>query len=427
MAISRPFLLALLGAVLLGATFFAVQNARDDSDGDAAAPAAQSAPEQQAAAPAEPAAPAMTPDEALEAALSPSGVGSTSFTAELLARGEGERAGIELSGAWEMGAANDLPEIELNVSAQGLEPGQTFEGGFVAVDEAAYFTQGRKAWRLPGEVWDPLVDQAARNGFDPQRLSLPVDPKKWVGEAKSEGTETIDGVETTHVSATIDEKRVARDVLAALRASGQEIGGTPLSAVERGVKSAELDAWVGTEDRILRRLSVESVIVDDGERGVVSLDVRLTGVNKPQDIEAPANLSRGVPGGLLGQFADGFASSLSRRVGGQPLSLAALTSPSPQRAARAVAKHKKVVILFQNPEGLDDRAMRREVNALARRTNALVLVDHVDTVERYGKMVEDLGVSQTPSVVLIDRAGDARLIEGYVDNKTLAQAVADAR
>jgi hypothetical protein len=29
MAISRPFLLALLGAVLLGASFFAVQNARD--------------------------------------------------------------------------------------------------------------------------------------------------------------------------------------------------------------------------------------------------------------------------------------------------------------------------------------------------------------------------------------------------------------
>ena len=40
MAISRPFLLALVGAVLLGATFFAVQNARDTS-GDAAAPAEQ--------------------------------------------------------------------------------------------------------------------------------------------------------------------------------------------------------------------------------------------------------------------------------------------------------------------------------------------------------------------------------------------------
>jgi hypothetical protein len=62
-----------------------------------------------------------------------------------------------------------------------------------------------------------------------------------------------------------------------------------------------------------------------------------------------------------------------------------------------------------------------------RRTKALVLTDHVDAVERYGKLVEDIGVSQTPSIVIIDRSGKARLIEGYVDADTLTQAVADAR
>ena len=427
MAISRPFLLALLGAVLLGATFFAVQNARDNSDGDAAPAAQQAAPEQQAAAPAEPAAPAMTPDEALEAALSPSGIGSTSFTVTASLRGGGERASLELSGAWEMGAANDLPALELNVSARGPESGQRFEGGFVAVDEAAYFTQGQTGWRLPDEVWAPLVEQAAQNGFDPSRFSLPVNPSRWVGQARSEGTETLDGVETTHVSATLDEARVTRDVLTALRASGQEIDGIPAAAIRRGVKSAELDAWVGTEDRTLRRLAFESVLVDGGERAAVALDVQLTGVNKAQEIDAPAKLSQGMPNGLLGRFAEGFASSLSRRVGGQTLSLAALTSANPQRAARAVAQHKKVVILFHNPRGSDDRLMTRVMRELDRRTQAVVLRDHVDAVERYGKLVEDLGVSQTPSVVLIDRTGEARLVEGYVDTETLAQAVADAR
>jgi hypothetical protein len=113
--------------------------------------------------------------------------------------------------------------------------------------------------------------------------------------------------------------------------------------------------------------------------------------------------------------------------GGQPLSLAALNSPNPGRAARAVADGKKVVILFHNPKGLDDREMRKVIRRLDARTRALVLVDHVDAVDRYGSMVEDLGVSQTPAVVLIDRTGTARLIEGYVDTDTLAQAVADAR
>jgi hypothetical protein len=56
-----------------------------------------------------------------------------------------------------------------------------------------------------------------------------------------------------------------------------------------------------------------------------------------------------------------------------------------------------------------------------------VLTDRVDAVERYGKLVEDLGVSQTPSVVLIDSAGNARLIEGFIDTSSLTQAVADTR
>ena len=85
------------------------------------------------------------------------------------------------------------------------------------------------------------------------------------------------------------------------------------------------------------------------------------------------------------------------------------------------------MILFRNPQGLDDRAMAPVMRDVARRTGALVLTDHVDAVERYGKLVEDLGVSQTPSVVIIDRSGEARLIEGYLDSDTLTQAVADTR
>jgi thioredoxin-related protein len=85
------------------------------------------------------------------------------------------------------------------------------------------------------------------------------------------------------------------------------------------------------------------------------------------------------------------------------------------------------VIFFRNPRGLDDRAVRQAVNAVDRNTQAVVLTDHVDAVERYGKLVEDLGVSQAPSIVIIDRTGNARLIEGYVDPGSLTQAVADAR
>jgi hypothetical protein len=122
-----------------------------------------------------------------------------------------------------------------------------------------------------------------------------------------------------------------------------------------------------------------------------------------------------------------IAGGLGGATGADSVSLAALTSPNPRRAARAVRDHRKVVILFRNPRGLDDRAVTSVMRDVDRRTKALVLSDDVDAVERYGKLVEDLGVSQTPSIVIIDRTGNAQLIEGYVDSDTLTQAVADAR
>jgi hypothetical protein len=413
MPISRPFLIALLGAVLLGATFFAFHNVRDNS-GDDAAPAAQ-----QPALAQQDATPAASPEELLQAAFKGGEVDSSEFSAQVSIDAEGQRADLDFSGAFEQGAVGDIPEFE--VSAQLTAPGQRFEGGFTSLGNEAFLTQGDTGWRVPDEVWSPVVEAVAKGaGAQPQNLSVPVDPQSWIRDVESEGTESLDGVETTHVSASVDSERVVRDLFAAARA----IGRTMPDAAAGAVEDVEFDAWIGTDDRVVRRVAVDAQFA---ERGELSFDLELTGVNEPQDIEAPADISPGMPDGMFGQFAQGTVAGLSGMSGGGPVSLSALSSPNPGRAARAVADGKKVVILFQNPDGLDDREMRKVMRQLDARTQAVVLTDHVDTVDRYGKMVEDLGVSQTPAVVLIDRTGQARLIEGYVDTDTLAQAVADAR
>jgi hypothetical protein len=415
MPISRPFLIALLGAVLVGATFFAFQNVRDNSGDDAAPAAQQSVPEQQAAAP------AASPEELLQSAFQGGEIDSAAFSAQVSIDAQGQRADVDVSGAFEQGAVGDVPEFE--VSAQLTAPGERFEGGFTSLGDEAFFTQGDTRWRVPDEVWSPLVEAVANGaGAEPQNLSLPVDPQSWIRDVESEGTESLDGVETTHVSASVDSERVVRDLFAAARATGRTL--PDAGRVAGAVEDAEFDAWIGTDDRVVRRITLD---VSFAERGELSFDLELTGVNEPQDIEAPADVSSGMPDGMFGQFAQGMVAGLSGMSSGQPVSLAALTSPNPGRAARAVADGKKVVILFHNPDGIDDRLMRRVVRQLDARTRAVVLTDHVDAVDRYGSMVEDLGVSQTPAVVLIDRTGTARLIEGYVDTDTLAQAVADAR
>jgi hypothetical protein len=433
MAISRPLLLALLGALLLGATFFAVQNARDSAGDDAAAPAAEQVqPAEEAAAPAEPAEPAASPEELLQSAFTGGDIESAAFDAKFAARGDNTRARLELSGAFERGAANDVPEAEVNF-VLGAD-GSRARGGFVSLGDEAFFTRGDTGWRVPDEAWTPLVEAVASGaGAQPQSIALPFDPQTWIRDVESEGTETLAGVETTHISASVDVKRVFDDVAGVARQSGAPLPSARDAA--RSVERAEFDVWVGNEDRVLRRLSADLAFApprelrgpNDAARSQISFDLELTGVNRPQEIEAPATVRGGMPGGQLGELAQGMVTALTAFGGGEPVSLAALSTRNPQRAAKAVADGKKVVILFENPDGLDDRAMRGVMRQLDARTRALVLTDDVEAVDRYGSMVEDLGVSQTPSVVLIDSRGQARLIEGYADTDTLAQALADAR
>ena len=373
MAISRPFLLALIGAVLLAAAAFAFQNARTGARGDAA-PAAQSS--QPVAPPAAAAEPAAIPLDTLRSAVSGK-LESAAFDVRLRLSAGADSARVGLSGAFERGAANDVPAVD--VHAQVRASGRSVAGGFVTVDEKAYVTRGEDAWQLPTDIWDPVEVPALH-------------PETWVRDAKAVGQERLDGVATTHVSASVDTKAVARDL-------------------GRSVPDDEgrLDAWVGS-DGVLRRLSAR-LRPGSSDRGGVDLELNLTAVNEPQTIEAPADIREGLPGGSLGEFLG--------RVGAG--------TENPRKAARAVRSGRKVVLLFLNPRGVDDRAVSRSLPAVRRKSNALVLTDRVDAVERYGKLVEDLGVSQTPSVVIIDSAGKARLIEGFIDTRSLTQAVADTR
>jgi hypothetical protein len=417
MAISRPFLLAVLGAALLAATAFSIQRARDRASADPV-PAEQTS--QPVAPPATETDPAATPVETLKSALSGK-LTSAAFDVELRVSGGAESARVDLMGAFERGAANDVPAIDLDAKIDAS--GRSLAGGFVAVEEKAYFTRGGDAWQLPPEAWEPVVQAVAGETAAPaQAPAFELHPETWIRDAETVGQEELDGVETTHVSASVDVEALARDLTQV--AAGAAASLPPPGRVTKLVERAELDVWVGS-DQVLRRLTARVGL--DAPRSGVDLEVDLTGVNEPQNIQAPANVRVGLPGGEFGELVQGFTTGVSGVTGEQPLSAAALATDNPRKAARAVRSGRRVVILFRNPRGLDDQAVARSLRAVERDSNAVVLTDHVDAVERYGKLVEDLGVSQTPSVVLIDRTGEARLIEGFIDTSSLTQAVADTR
>ncbi len=410
MAISRPFLLALLGAVLLGATVLAVSSARSGSDNDAAPAAVQSDPAQPPAQTTVQSAPADT----LRSAFNLDKVKSARFKANLYLVDRKTKARFSVDGAFD--TAGDAAIPNFRVRANFWLNGASARGGLVSVGDRAYFVRGDTGWRVPAALWTPLAQQVESGGQ--QKLPFDLHPETWVRDVKSEGSARIAGVDTEHVTATVDVEAAFSDLA---KAAG---GTVNRRAIQRDVKRAELEVWVGKDDNIVRQIQVQML---GKRRQGVEFDARLLDVNEPQQIEAPAHVRAGAPSGIFGAFAQGIATGIGGAAGVDNTSLSALTSPNPGRAARAVRKHKKVVILFRNPRGLDDRAMTSVMRSVDQRTKALVLTDDVGAVERYGKLVEDLGVSQTPSIVIIDRKGKARLIEGYVDSNTLTQAVADAR
>src|SRR5687768_8163277 len=121
MAISRPFLLAVLGVLLMGVTVVAVTGARSGSDSDTEPAVVQTEqPPAQSTSTA-------TPADTLTSAFAFNDLESASFDAKLSVGQGDQSASFDLSGSFQRGAANDVPEFE--VSGRIKTSGETVSGG----------------------------------------------------------------------------------------------------------------------------------------------------------------------------------------------------------------------------------------------------------------------------------------------------------
>ena len=430
MALSRPLLLALLGVALLGATVFAVQNARDKAADDPA-PVAQQTADPAAPATSTPAQSAsVAPAELLRTGVTAESLESAAFRGALTFSSGGVRNVIKTSGAFELGGPKETPKVDFHLSVRANSMNLNAAGGFVTTGDRAWFTRGDTGYAVPQEAWSKLVE-ARQSGAAPAGdiPTMNIDPSRWLGDVKSEGTEQMDGVQVTHVSGDVNPTKAVIDLAEAMSES------SPLPNAEQrlrqgGLTDGHLDAWVG-DDKIVRRVSLEMSGKRDGGRRVnAAFELDLSGVNKPQNITRPAKVKNALPSGAFGQFATGFVAGLGNRLGvsADDLRLGVPNTNAHVKAERAVADNRKVVIFFENPKGFDDKAVSRSVRTLDRRTKSVVvLTDDVRNADRYESKLEDLGVNQAPAIVVIGRSGKASLIEGYIDAELLVQVVADAR
>jgi hypothetical protein len=99
----------------------------------------------------------------------------------------------------------------------------------------------------------------------------------------------------------------------------------------------------------------------------------------------------------------------------------------PLAVQRALNARRTVVIFFRGSGSADDRATARAGAGLRGTRGVTVVSDRIGRLGRYRAVVGDLGISQAPAVVIVDRGRTARVVQGYVDPATLAQDVADTR
>jgi hypothetical protein len=96
--------------------------------------------------------------------------------------------------------------------------------------------------------------------------------------------------------------------------------------------------------------------------------------------------------------------------------------PSP--VARALDAKKTVVILFWSTGGVEDRSVKNSVDQLPRRGGkTAVFTDQVANLSRYTRITAAASVTQTPSLVIVNRKGQAEVLNGYYDFQTIRQYV----
>ena len=110
-------------------------------------------------------------------------------------------------------------------------------------------------------------------------------------------------------------------------------------------------------------------------------------------------------------------------------------TPTPQgmtAAARfhiaqvAIQQHKVLALLFYNPASPDDRAVESELSSIPTHGGAVVkLAVPVQELAAYSGLLSQDPVNYSPTLVLIDRQGQAEEIAGFVDSFELDQRVAD--
>jgi hypothetical protein len=293
---------------------------------------------------------------------------------------------LQLGGPFQSRGTGKLPASKLTISVSAL--GEHGSLGVITTGTAGYVALDGANYQLPSSTMSQLESSfsgSASSSTGKASLSaLGVHPLAWLKDPSVAGSDTVGGVQTTHIHAGLNVSALLSQLATLISKAGASSSATAslasalspaeLQKVSSAIKNASVDVWTGQSDKTLRKLTVAMTIAISGKTSTslggvsslgVSFSLQFSQLNQPQTITAPANVQPysqfeaklesllGGLGGLGGSLggstgSTGSGSSGSTGSGTVPSSGAAQKyTECIQKAAGDVGKMQKCAPLLQ--------------------------------------------------------------------------------
>ncbi len=112
---------------------------------------------------------------------------------------------------------------------------------------------------------------------------------------------------------------------------------------------------------------------------------------------------------------------------GAPSSSGTSVQAQVNEVEQAIEQHKVVGLLFYNPLASDDVAVKGELAAAATAPGIVKVAVPVNNIASFKMITDEVPVSSSPTLIVIDRTGSASTITGFADRLEIAQRLNDAR
>jgi hypothetical protein len=205
--------------------------------------------------------------------------------------------------------SNAFPQLDLTAKVSASAAGQSFnfDGGLITTSDNAYVQYQGQAYEVGTTLFKKFQRsyqqaQAQAQAQGQQKSSFfdqfGIDPSTWLTNVSNEGTTDVDGTNTIHIHGDADVPKILSDIQKVAQQTGgssQSLTPDQVNQVKDAVKTASIDVYSGTDDKLLRKLALTLTIEPpaSSSSGISSVNVNfavtLSDVNQPQTVTAPAN------------------------------------------------------------------------------------------------------------------------------------------